>query len=165
MLRLPVIFYADAQKTPPSNTRQAPPPPPPPTTTTTAATTTTTTTTTTSRHTPEYDSRHAIFTAISIPSSQNLLLVVFPLPVVSRDFSLFFFAFLWSKQPKVLVFAIHLNVGMFSENLFFLDFVRACFCALGRIYWYLQGFVAFSTLNDFSQKCVSGLLGNFTVLT
>ena len=32
-----------------------------------------------------------------------------------------FFAFLWSQQSEVLVFAIHLAVGTFSESLLFLD--------------------------------------------
>ena len=64
------------------------------------------------------------FTAIySISSLQICYLSVFPLPAASR----FFFSFLWSKQPKVVVFAVNLGVGTFSENVFSLFFLRALF--------------------------------------
>ena len=44
---------------------------------------------------------------------------------IFRVFS--FFTFLWSQQPEVLVFAVHLAVGTFSESLLFLDFLKALF--------------------------------------
>ena len=70
-----------------------------------------------------------IFTAIySISSLQNLLFTCFSSPV---GFFCVIFAVLCSKQPKVLVFAVHLAVGTFSEVCFSLFFEELCFCALG----------------------------------
>ena len=68
-----------------------------------------------------------IFTAIySISSWQNLLFTCFASSSCQPGFFVFF-AFVWSKQPNILVFAVQLAVGTFSDSLLFLDFLRALF--------------------------------------
>ena len=69
-----------------------------------------------------------IFTAIyRISSLLSLLFVLFSSPSCQSGFLVFFFASLWLQQPEVLVFAVNLAVGTFSESLLFLDFLKALF--------------------------------------
>ena len=98
-----------------------------------------------------------IFTAIySISSLLSLLFTRFSSSSCQSDFSCCF-SFLSSQQPEVLVFAVHLAVGTYSESLLSLDVLKALIWCLGQIHWYLQCFVAFSSLSYFCQKRVFGV--------
>ena len=77
----------------------------------------------------------------------------------------FFFASLWSRQPEVLVFAMHLAVCTFSESLLFLDFLKALFLCPWTSSLVFAVFRSFFQLEPFCQKRAFGFLGKCTVFT
>ena len=114
----------------------------------------------------EYDSRHAHFHChlqhFLFTESVIYSFFLFQLPVgIFRVFV----AFLWSQQPEVLVFAVHLAVGTFSESLLFLDFLKTLFLYPWTNSLVFAVFRSFFQLELFLPKTRFGFLGKFTSFT
>ena len=98
----------------------------------------------------EYDSRHAHFQCylqhFLFTESVVYLFFLFQLPVgIFRCF----FVFLCSKQPKVLVFAVHLCIGTFSESMLFFAVLRALLLCPWTNSFVIAGFRSFFQLELF----------------
>ena len=100
----------------------------------------------------EYDSHHAhllrYLQHFLLTASVIYSFFLFQLPV-----GMFvFFSFLWSQQPEVLVFAVHLAVCRFSESLLFLDFLKALFLCPWTSSLVFAVFRSFFQLEQFLPK-------------
>ena len=93
-----------------------------------------------------------IFTAIyRISSLLNLLFTRFSSSSCQSGLFVLFY-FLWSQQPEVLVSAVHLAVGTFSESLLFLDVLKALFLCPWTNSMVFAMFCSFFQLELFLQK-------------
>ena len=111
------------------------------------------------------------FTAIySISSLHNLLFTWFSSSSCQSGFFFFFGgmgggAFLWSKQPKVLVCAVNLAIGTFSESMLSLAFLRALFLCPWTTSLVFARFRTFFHVELFWPKTRFWIFKDFTVLT